>query len=398
MIADIVDSIVALMGVAASLIALATAVRYYRRTRRMRVRMAWLLMLLAVLAISISETADAAAALSGSVPAFVGDLFGVLAEIALTVGFVRLYAVELVEEHKQQEMLRQRAQQAEALSAATRQLSASLQLDDVLRRLVQEALELSSADIAAVYRLEPGAATTSVQVVSVLRDQQSQPHAQYHQLGSMTRLLVSTGQPQIIEDVASHPLFQGQSLPFASLGAFPMRQGTQVIGVLLIGFRQRHRFSPNEQRLLADFAEYAALATHNAKLYQTVEQLSVTDALTGLVNRRGFDERLSAELARARRYAKPLALVIFDLDHFKHVNDRYGHPAGDAGLRVVAQVLQQCSRETDLAARVGGEEFGLILPETQTKEALRTAERVRAVLASTPLVWEVFLSIEKSTT
>jgi diguanylate cyclase (GGDEF)-like protein len=106
--------------------------------------------------------------------------------------------------------------------------------------------------------------------------------------------------------------------------------------------------------------------------------LSRTDALTGLSNRRYFEERLNVEFARSSRYRSPLALVMLDIDHFKGLNDRYGHPFGDQVLRAVAQVARERLRDTDLLARYGGEELVALLPETGVREAAGVAERVRA--------------------
>ncbi|MBF5044727.1 diguanylate cyclase [Aggregicoccus sp. 17bor-14] len=106
--------------------------------------------------------------------------------------------------------------------------------------------------------------------------------------------------------------------------------------------------------------------------------LSRTDALTGLSNRRYFEERLAVEFARSSRYRSPIALVMLDIDHFKGLNDRYGHPFGDQVLRAVAQVARERLRDTDLLARYGGEELVALLPETGLREASGVAERVRA--------------------
>lgn len=168
-----------------------------------------------------------------------------------------------------------------------------------------------------------------------------------------------------------------------SAAIFPLLRERQVIGALFIAFRREHRFDQNDRRLLSTLAAHAALAMHNAELYEAVERLSVTDALTGLANRRRFDQELNDELRRARRYDKPLALILFDLDHFRTVNDRYGHPVGDRVLKTVAEILRQFSRDTDIAVRLGGDEFALILPETEEKEAVRVAQRVRRQVAST---------------
>jgi diguanylate cyclase (GGDEF)-like protein len=108
---------------------------------------------------------------------------------------------------------------------------------------------------------------------------------------------------------------------------------------------------------------------------------SLTDPLTGLGNRRKFDQELARRFAQWRRVGTPLTLVLVDVDHFKRVNDEHGHAAGDAVLHDVAQVLIECVREMDVVARYGGEEFGLILPGTTLDEARPVAERVRGAIA-----------------
>ena len=113
-----------------------------------------------------------------------------------------------------------------------------------------------------------------------------------------------------------------------------------------------------------------------------LNELSLTDALTGVPNRRSFQDRLVDEFRRAQRYDDPLALVLLDLDHFKLINDTFGHPEGDVVLREVAGRLRHCVRETDFIARYGGEEFALLLPKTMLGGALTVAERVRTDLAS----------------
>lgn len=110
--------------------------------------------------------------------------------------------------------------------------------------------------------------------------------------------------------------------------------------------------------------------------------LSRTDALTGLFNRRYFEERLNEEFARSRRYGSPLSLVMLDIDHFKRINDTFGHPFGDQVLKAVAQTARSRLREVDLLARYGGEELIALLPETGPVDALRVCERVREAIAS----------------
>ena len=116
----------------------------------------------------------------------------------------------------------------------------------------------------------------------------------------------------------------------------------------------------------------------------TLARLSTVDALTGLRNRRYVDELLSIEFLRAKRYGTPLSILLADLDHFKAVNDRWGHPAGDAVLRTVAGILLGSLRATDTGGRYGGEELLVVLPQTDAEAAMIVAERWRMAVAETP--------------
>lgn len=116
-----------------------------------------------------------------------------------------------------------------------------------------------------------------------------------------------------------------------------------------------------------------------------LEELSQTDPLTSLRNRRAFDERLSDAFDQATRYCRPLSLAIVDLDHFKNVNDTHGHDAGDDTLRGVARLIADVTRQSDFVARVGGEEFAILLPETALFEALQFGEKLRATVASSSI-------------
>ena len=119
------------------------------------------------------------------------------------------------------------------------------------------------------------------------------------------------------------------------------------------------------------------MSIENVDLHETVERQAVTDELTGLSNRRRFQEAMAAEVERSRRFGQPVGLVLLDLDDFKRVNDTYGHQQGDLVLREVARVLRETSREIDEPARYGGEELAVVLPGTDLEGAFNLAERVR---------------------
>jgi len=124
-------------------------------------------------------------------------------------------------------------------------------------------------------------------------------------------------------------------------------------------------------------------AIERSRLLNEMRSLARHDHLTGLLARREMDRVLDEELIRSHRYGHPVALILFDLDHFKQVNDTYGHVSGDAALRGVAAIVGQCARDTDRAARYGGDELAILLPETDHVGACLLAERIRAKVAAT---------------
>jgi two-component system cell cycle response regulator len=140
-------------------------------------------------------------------------------------------------------------------------------------------------------------------------------------------------------------------------------------------------FTDEDRMTATSLATHAVVALDNARLHSIVERQALVDGLTGLANRRQGEDALGAELARVARFGGSLAVVVADLDSFKDVNDRYGHPAGDSVLREFALLLQESLRDVDLASRWGGEEFLLILPGTGAAGGAQVAERIRAALS-----------------
>jgi diguanylate cyclase (GGDEF)-like protein len=124
-------------------------------------------------------------------------------------------------------------------------------------------------------------------------------------------------------------------------------------------------------------ANQVAISLQNARMYQIVEEQATTDGLTGLVNHRTFQERFAAMLGRAERHNFPVSLILTDIDHFKKINDSYGHPTGDEVLRRVAAILNASARKIDIVARYGGEEFAIVLESTDRVGARNLAERIR---------------------
>ncbi|HKJ68529.1 MAG TPA: diguanylate cyclase [bacterium] len=154
----------------------------------------------------------------------------------------------------------------------------------------------------------------------------------------------------------------------------------QLVGMVYIGSCQKSSYSGEEVRLLYTFAARIALVLHiinNLFAFRQVKEMAIKDSLTGLYNRRFFEEEMKKELTRAQRYHSSVSFLILDIDHFKQVNDTYGHLKGDEILKELAQIISHSARSSDIPVRYGGEEFVIILPETSLDGALVIAERLR---------------------
>jgi two-component system, cell cycle response regulator len=160
---------------------------------------------------------------------------------------------------------------------------------------------------------------------------------------------------------------------------FPLIAGRETFGTLVLHGTD---FSSEQRESAGWLVGHAVIALGNAQRHQTVEQQALVDGLTGLANRRLCTAALEKELARAERFEEPLALVLADIDDFKRINDRWGHPTGDEVLKAFAETLNANVREIDLAGRWGGEEFALLLPGTDLNGGRELAERVRRALAN----------------
>ena len=167
------------------------------------------------------------------------------------------------------------------------------------------------------------------------------------------------------------------------LVTMPLTAGQETFGCLALLCEPGYRMGKDQVETFRSAVNHLGLALRNALTFKEVKLRADRDGLTRIYNRHSFEERLVYEIKRRRRYNHDLSLLMFDLDHFKQVNDTYGHKAGDIVLRKVGEILTETFRNTDLPARYGGEEFVVLLPHTSERAAWKLAERVREAIEST---------------
>jgi diguanylate cyclase (GGDEF)-like protein len=259
------------------------------------------------------------------------------------------------------------------LQSISHTVTSSLDLDEILNNVIQLLKDSFGYSYLSIYLLEDN--------VLYMGTQLGYPDTQiiYEipiQSGVIGRT-ARTKEIQFIRDVSADPDFLPASYEVKNEIAVPLLKDNNVLGVLNVESKGDPPLTENDVNVLNTLAGSVAVAIDNARLHAEVKLMAMTDVVSGLANRRSFDETLYAEITRATRYSQPISLIILDLDSFKEYNDKWGHPAGDLRLREIANLLRSNVRDPDLTARYGGEEFAIILPNTSKGGAVRLAERLR---------------------
>ena len=182
------------------------------------------------------------------------------------------------------------------------------------------------------------------------------------------------------QDFSTSSYYRGADNPLFKKGYFasiPLMIEQEIVGVLNINDVGQDSFDVGDLDFILNLSEFIAMSISNAVLYEQANKLAVTDGLTGISNRQSVEKSLQIEFERSKRYNSPLSLILLDVDHFKDVNDTYGHQKGDEILIAFASLLKKACRANDIAARYGGEEFLMILPQSNAQGAFKIAERVR---------------------
>ncbi len=289
---------------------------------------------------------------------------------------------DITDRRLMQEENERRSKQLAILHETSVQLTAELNLNELLHSIALRALELIGGVYCSCYLYRPE--ENRMERVATA-GQELFPLETVHKRGEgFVGYIWATDAPLVVDDYHSWPERRREydSFPSRALVGTPIHWGEELLGIIDIMSYAPHRYTRTDMDMLGMFATQAAIAIRNARLYNKVEQIAVTDELTGLLNRRGFLQLGEREFERAVRFNRPLAALMFDLDHFKQVNDTYGHPAGDQVLRALTACFRQNTRGIDVVGRYGGEEFVLLLPETPLPEALQIAERLRESIAA----------------
>jgi diguanylate cyclase (GGDEF)-like protein len=278
---------------------------------------------------------------------------------------------------RSQEALQQRLAQLGALFRISQLASEGGNLGVALNSMLEIAAEVIPQGQSAILLLDEKKGTLSVKA-----GQGYGANVQYLEISlgnGVTGRCAQTGETQVISDLDDIP--QDRYIPGVpgarSEVAVPLIAEGRIIGVFNAESVEPFAFEPEEVQTLTVIARQAAQVIRSAQLLEETRRLAITDSLTELYNRRHFTRGLEENLSRAARYDERLALILLDVDHFKRVNDRFGHHVGDRCLQLIAHVLRESVRESDQIARIGGEEFAVLLQRADQDLVLSIADRLR---------------------
>ena len=295
-------------------------------------------------------------------------------QTAVAIENARLFSVET-----------QRRHEAELLHHVFTEMKSDLDLKSVLESVLVFLNEVVPYDSACVFLIEKDSlcivsARGFPNVYEIISQRYPISNEPYFQEISKTgrQIYISNVQPNLHFNYIKTQIIQ-------SWLGMPLIVGQDVIGFLTLHSQKISAFNNFQSTLVTGFANHAAIAIENARLFMTVQELAITDELTGIINRRHLFELGEQEFNRARRFERHLSVIMIDLDQFKSVNDTFGHWIGDEVLKAVAKRCQNSIRNFDILGRYGGEEFTVVLPETSLSDASVIAERLRSQIGDNPI-------------
>jgi len=267
-----------------------------------------------------------------------------------------------------------------SLHEASRMLSTSLKVEEIADTLVELVFGMVQPSAVGFFIPDKGE-------LRIIAKKGFEPEDEsFYTKGTYFDLIVKNKHPLHFSNIEGkqgvYPFGTANTKTF--LGIPILSPENDVLGIVALTSAEPSAISAFYGHFLNMVADQAALFITNARLHKEVERLAVTDGLTGLYNHRHFQERLSEEFQRIERIPQSLSMILIDLDHFKKINDIYGHPAGDVVLKGLASILKKTLRGIDIIARYGGEEFAAVLLNTESKGAYKIAERLRIKVMHTP--------------
>ncbi len=314
----------------------------------------------------------------------------VVAFLLLLLSLVRLRGTtrELQAALEDESGARDRAALLLAIASA---VNSSLALEEVLNVALTHAGRLMGAVAGAMYLVRQG--TTEVYREASYNLTNRARGASRQLAEEPLKTAVAAMRPIVVQlDEKTAPGLEAGGHPPHAL-VVPISRSGQLMGAMELYLNETRELSDDQEDLLNGVASQAAIAIRHAQLFAAQEENALTDELTKLPNRRALAQRFLQEMQRARRHHYPIAFLMIDLDHFKQVNDTYGHLNGDAVLAELASLLTSGARESDVCARYGGEEFALILHETNESGARTLAERIRSKVAAATFPGDLKLTI-----
>jgi diguanylate cyclase (GGDEF)-like protein len=273
-----------------------------------------------------------------------------------------------------------RRAQLEAVNAVARETTSVFDLDQLLDRLCEVILHNFPADQVSIVMYDEGYLTVAHfrgKLTSVMDQGERLPE----NAGLCARAL-ATGAPVLDNQVRDNSGYIAGFEETHSEVCLPLISFSEPLGVLILDSAKADAFDPEEIHAMQAAADVCATAIQNARHFERARNLANVDGLTGIYNRRYFEQRILEELERSVRYNGSMALLMIDIDHFKKLNDEFGHLLGDEVLRQVSSIFEQHLRKLDVVCRYGGEEFAILVPETPGSRATAVAEKLRKIIES----------------
>ena len=290
-------------------------------------------------------------------------------QASIALSNARLYSLE-----------QRRRAQLEAINTIARQTTAVLEISELLQQVCSLVLESFGGDHASVLLFEDDRLVLRAhqgRLTPLLKVGDELPLGE----GLLARAIASR-KALVEKDVRQTPGHRSGFRETASAVCLPLVSFGQVLGALLLESASCDAFAPEDLGALESVSDICATAIQNARHFERVRQMAYVDGVTGIFNRRYFELRIAEEIARSARHGLTFSVIILDIDHFKQLNDDFGHLVGDEVLRQVAAILAQQLRRSDVVSRYGGEEFAIITPETGVEGAAAVSDKLRRVMES----------------